>query len=136
MGGCMGRCRGRTQGVAWVRGHCRLLACSPGSGGRGPAELQRFSECVLPIRRQPPPSPPRARPPQGCWQLCLEELLGGSDPTAATFLAGGCGPLKSALGLEPLFLMQYAADPSLYTQDGMQCIWCVLQALATVGGRL
>lgn len=71
-----------------------------------------------------PPPPPCARPPQGCWQLCLEELLGGSNPTAATFLAGGCGPLKSALGLEPLFLTQYAADPSLYTQDGMQCIWC------------
>lgn len=60
---------------------------------------------------------------QGCWQLCLEELLAGSDPTATTFLAGGCGALKQALGLEQLFLTQYAADPSLYTQDGMQCIW-------------
>ena len=60
---------------------------------------------------------------QGCWQLCLDELLGGANPTATTFLTGGCGALKKALGLDPLFLTQYAADPSLYTQDGMQCIW-------------
>lgn len=60
---------------------------------------------------------------QGCWQLCLEELLNGTDATATNFLAGGCSALKKALGVEQLFLTQYAADPSLYTQDGMQCIW-------------
>lgn len=64
---------------------------------------------------------------QGCWQLCLEELLSGSDATATTFLANGCGSLKKALGVEPLFLTPYSADPSLYTQDGMQCIWCGYQ---------
>ncbi len=60
---------------------------------------------------------------QGCWQLCLEELLSGSDATATTFLANGCGSLKKALGVEPLFLTPYSVDPTLYTQDGMQCIW-------------
>ncbi|PSC72196.1 plant MNA5-17 [Micractinium conductrix] len=60
---------------------------------------------------------------EGCWQLCLDELLSGTDATATTFLAGGCGALKKALGVEQLFLTQFAADPSLYTQDGMQCIW-------------
>ncbi|KAL4857276.1 hypothetical protein ACK3TF_002568 [Chlorella vulgaris] len=57
---------------------------------------------------------------EGCWQLCLEEMLSGGDATATTFLNGGCGALKQALGLDQLFLTQHAADPSLYTQDGMQ----------------
>ena len=62
---------------------------------------------------------------EGCWQLCLEEMLTGGNATATTFLTAGCGTLKKALGLEQLFLTQHAADPSLYTQDGMQCIWWV-----------
>lgn len=78
----------------------------------------RFS--ILLILLFPPPVLP-----QGCWQLCLDELLGGNNPTAATFLTSGCSSLKKALGLEQLFLTQYSADPSLYTQDGMQCVWCV-----------
>lgn len=60
---------------------------------------------------------------QGCWQLCLEELLSGSDATATTFLANGCRSLKKALNVEQLFLTPFSVDPSLYTQDGMQCIW-------------
>lgn len=85
-----------------------LLSTSP-----RPHSLSRAACPALPLQ-----------PLQGCWQLCLEELLAGTNPTAATFLTGGCGALKKALALEPLFLAQYAADPSLYTQDGMQCIWC------------
>lgn len=50
-------------------------------------------------------------------------MLGGTNPTATTFLQDGCGALKKALGVDQLFLTQYACDPSLYTQDGMQCIW-------------
>lgn len=76
----------------------------------------------LPDSAAPPARPTPAW--QGCWQLCLEELLGGNNPTAATFLTNGCTSLKKALGVEQLFLTQYAADPSLYTQDGMQCVWC------------
>lgn len=38
--------------------------------------------------------------------------------------------------MEQLFLTQYAADPSLYTQDGMQCVWCVPCVLALHCTRL
>lgn len=94
--------------------------------GAGPLAACRSGR-RSPWAPQPTAAPPAARPcrpaSQGCWQLCLDELLAGSNPTAATFLTGGCGALKKALGVEQLFLTQYACDPSLYTQDGMQCIW-------------
>ena len=79
--------------------------------------------CLSPCLTPPSPLGPCSPALQGCFQLCLEEMLAGSDATAVTFLQGGCGMLKKALGVEQLFLTQYAADPSLYTQDGMQCIW-------------
>ena len=94
-----------------------------GGPGRGRTEL-RWWLSSSPFA--PSPTTITTTPParlQGCWQLCLESLLAGGSTTAVTFLQGGCGALKAALGLDPLFLVRHAADPSMYTQDGMQCIW-------------
>ena len=75
VGAWAGASAARMQGLTWVRGHCRLLACGPGSGGGDAAKLQCFRECVLPIhhrirRRRRAPARHRAAgscASRSCW---------------------------------------------------------------------
>lgn len=57
---------------------------------------------------------------QGCFQLCLETVLGNGDPGAATFLQEGCRELKDALGLEQLLLLPLGGAPGMFVGTGAE----------------